>query len=647
MDKSEKIKFFHEQVLKNKVRYYNGQPVISDAAFDAQEATLKKLSPEDEVLASVGAAVQEEWQKANHAIPMGSLDKVKTPEELLTWVKSEVPNVGPVFKDNKLFYTEKLDGLSIEVIYENGKLTKAITRGNGSIGYDITPNVMRMSNVRYEIPGFNGSLRGEIILRKQTFEKFLKNQDYANARNAASGISKRLDGVGCEYLEIIFYQVIGNVDFDTELEQLDYIKNELQLITPNYAVATGSTAEEQVTFLAERWELYQTTLREELDWEIDGLVVRINELDDQLSLGNLHLRPYGAMAFKFRSESAETLVKNILLQVGNSGRITPVLEIEPVQLMGAEITRASLYNFGYITEIGLDVGATVLVVRANDVIPRCEVVLDPTGTVFQPPKECPVCNGDVVMNGENLHCINTDTCPAQVVGRLKNWINTLDILEWGDKLLSRLVEMKLATNVVDLYRLSVDDITKIERMGAVSARKCYEILWKHNPIMLDSFLGGLSMPMIGASTIQMVVTGGLNTLEKIQAAKCEDFLSIKGLGPVKARSLFEGLQRNSEIINGLLDAGIRVEDSLKNNQPLDSNKLNGKVICITGSTNTKRDDLIKLILSNGGEFKDSVSKGCTHLIIADPSKKSKKTENANKFDIRMISEAEFFNWLEQ
>jgi DNA ligase (NAD+) len=646
MDSSDKAKFLHDQVVKHKQRYYNDQPLVSDVAFDAQEAALKKVAPEDEAVTSVGAPVQEEWKKAKHMIPMGSLDKVKTPEELFKWASGSTNN-GPIFQEGtKFFYTEKLDGLSIEVIYDDGKLTQAITRGQGTEGYDITPNVMRMSGVKHTLKGFSGSLRGEIILRKSAFEKVFKNQGYANARNAASGVSKRLDGVGCEYLEIFYYQVIGNVAFNSEEEQFEYIKEIFELTTPNYGVADGKSLEEQIDSLTAKWEEYQTKIREDLDWEIDGLVVRVNNLEHQQELGDLHLRPYGAMAFKFRSESAETKVTALILQVGNSGRITPVVEVEPVQLMGAEITRASLYNFGYINEIGLDIGATVLLVRANDVIPRCEVVIDPTGTIFQPPTKCPVCNGDVVMNGENLHCISADTCPAQVVGRLKNWINALDVLEWGDKLLSRLVEMKLATNVVELYHLSADDISKVERMGKVSAKKCVDLLWQHNPIRLDTFLGGLSIPMVGASTIQMVMSGGFDTLDKILDAKYEDFLSIKGLGPVKAKSLFEGLRRNLETINGLLKAGIKVEASTAANHTLDSNKLSGKIICITGSTSVKRDDLIKLIMANGGQFKDSVSKGSTHLIVADPTKKSKKTENAEKFGIQLISEAEFLSWIE-
>jgi DNA ligase (NAD+) len=647
ISKEEQVKFLEGQLAKHKNSYYNEEAQISDSSYDAQEAALKALDPRNPLITSIGASVvQEEWIKAKHEMPLGSLDKAKTPEELTDWAKSNVQGVGAIFHQyNSLFITEKLDGISIEVIYKDGKFTQAITRGDGVIGFDITPNVAKMGGIHKTLP-FNGSLRGEIILRNSKFDKFFKDKDYANTRNAASGVSKRLDGDGCEHLDVLFYQAVGDLEFDTEFEQFHKLKHELKLYVPNYAVSVGANIDEHLAFAIKEWDLYQAGVRKSLDYELDGLVVRINELKDQRALGDTHLRPRGAIAFKFDSESAETTVKNILLQVGNSGRITPVIEVDPVNLVGAEISRASLYNFGYINEIGLDIGAKVLIIRANDVIPRCEVVLESTGTIFQPPTKCPACDGEVVMVGENLQCINTDMCPAQVLGRLHNWISTLGVLEWGDKLLVRLLESGMVFEVPDLYALTIEELSGLERMGKKSATKCHQTLWEHNPISLDMFLGGLSIPLIGSSTIQMLIEGGLDTLEKIQAASCETLMAIKGLGPGKAASLFEGLKRNAKIINELLELGLKIKTNDSKNVALDSNKLDGKTICITGSTTVKRDDLITIIKANGGQFKDSVSKPCTHLIIADPTKKSKKTENANKLGIQMISEAEFFAMIE-
>lgn len=628
----ERIATLASLILKYKEDYYNSETgsEISDAAYDELENELKSLDPNHPVLTSIGVTANSEWKKAQHAIPMGSLDKVKNPEELVKWADEYLTN-----KD--IFVTEKLDGLSIELIYNNGSLIRAITRGDGIEGDEITTNVLKMKGVVKTLPvPFNGSLRGEIILTNNIFSTNPFFTDYANPRNAAAGISKRLDGKGSEYLNILFYQAIGYVQervnlFSNEFEQLQFIEKTLNLNIPNYYQL--SSIDEVIRL----WEAYQSKLRHDLDWDIDGLVVRINNLKEQQKWGDLHLRPRGAIAFKFKAESAISKVLQIQLQVGNSGRITPIVEIEPVQLVGVQVTRASLYNFAYINKLGLDVGAKVVIVRANDVIPRCETVLEQTETVFQPPTNCPTCNGMVLMVGENLQCINTDTCPAQIIGRFKNWINALNIMEWGEKLLVKLVDQELIEKIPDLYKLSVKDLSSLERMGEKSAQKCYDTLWSHNPISLDVFLGGLSIPMVGISTVQLIINAGLDSFEKIISCTENDFLKIKGLGQTKAKSLYNGLRRNHNLIEELFNLGIRISESKSVSEGI----LSEKIFCITGPTFLKRDELAKIIIAKGGIYKNNITKDCTHLIVADTSKISKKINDALKLGIEIISEEQF------
>jgi DNA ligase (NAD+) len=240
---------------------------------------------------------------------------------------------------------------------------------------------------------FTGSLRGEIIMTKSNHKQYFA--DKANPRNAASGTSKRLDGVGVDKLNIIYYQVLGDVDFKTEEAQFQWLLKQ-DLDTPNFWVF--KTAAE----VNDHWRTYQDTDREKLDYDIDGLVIRLNNMDKQLALGDKDLRPKGAIAFKFDNEARESVLRDIIWQVGNSGRLTPVATVDPVTLVGATVTRASLYNLAYIEELGLDIGATVLVARANDVIPRIEEVIKGTKSVAKPPKKCPECDGAVRMDGENL-----------------------------------------------------------------------------------------------------------------------------------------------------------------------------------------------------------------------------------------------------
>jgi len=620
---SNRIKELESKILQARTDYYNHQPTVSDKVYDAWVDELRILDPSNKAVTAVGAPViPSEWKKAKHQIPMGSLDKVNTPEEMSKWIADVAPN-------EKLFVTEKLDGLSIEVIYEDSKLVQAITRGDGEIGEDITVNVAKMGGVPNKLlsSNFTGSLRGEIIMHKSIHQKHFA--DKANPRNAASGVSKRLDGVGVEHLNVIFYQVLGNVDFATEVEQDNWLIFNL-CDTP---ISTELDSAEEVN---KYWRTYQDVYRDKLDYDIDGLVVRINDLDKQLALGDKDLRPKGAKAFKFDNESRESIIRDIVWQVGNSGRLTPVAIVDPVVLVGATITRASIYNMAYIEELGLDVGATVLVARANDVIPRIEELIKGTGKTAKPPTHCPQCNDVLVMQGENLMCLNTATCPAQVIGRIKNWIKELNVLEWGDTLVERLVESGKVTTVADLYKLTIDDLSNIDRMGKKSAQKCHSILWANANISLEMFLGALSIPMIGQSTIKTIMNAGCDTLEKFGQLGSAEFEQVPGVGPIKAASLAKGLQDNQQLILDILDNGVTIKDKIVGS-------LTGTSVCFTGTMKNKRPVLEKMAADAGADVKSSVGKGLTYLVIADTNSTSSKAVTARKLGTKLISEDEFLD----
>ena len=346
------------KITQARIDYYNNQPNVSDKVYDAWSDELRVLDHNHIALTAVGAPIaSSEWKKAKHQVPMGSLNKVNAPTEMSDWAKDKSHKDG-------LFVTEKLDGLSIELIYEHGKLVQAITRGDGEIGEDITVNVAKMTGVNIDLKiDFNGSLRGEIIMLKSNHKKFFA--DKANPRNAASGTSKRLDGVGVDKLNILFYQVLGDVDFKTEVEQFTWLTDH-KLAAPNYWVY------KTIDQVNKHWRIYQDVNREKLDYDIDGLVIRINDMAKQMALGDKDLRPLGAMAFKFDNECRETTLLGVVWEVGNSGRITPVAILEPVVVCGAEIKRASLHNVKWVEELDLHIGCKVLVSRRNDVIPYVE-----------------------------------------------------------------------------------------------------------------------------------------------------------------------------------------------------------------------------------------------------------------------------------
>jgi DNA ligase (NAD+) len=359
---SDRIKELEAKIYRARDDYYNGQSQVSDKVYDAWVDELRLLDPTNKAVTAIGSPVApSEWKKAKHQIPMGSLDKVNTTGELTQWVTNHADN-------ETLFVTEKLDGLSIEVIYENGSLVQGITRGDGDIGEDITVNVAKMGGVRSHLSHkFTGSLRGEIIMFKSIYKQWFPEK--ANPRNAASGISKRLDGQGVDKLHILFYQVLGDVDFKTEEEQFKWLAKQ-NLDTPNYWIFSDEDG------VNNHWREYQDKYRDKLDYDIDGLVVRVNDMAKQIALGEKDLRPKGAIAFKFDNETRETIINDVIWEVGATGRITPVAILQPVIVCGAEISRASLHNVGYFQSLKLFKGCRVLVSRRNDVIPYIEENID-------------------------------------------------------------------------------------------------------------------------------------------------------------------------------------------------------------------------------------------------------------------------------
>ena len=331
---------------------------------------------------------------------------------------------------------------------------------------------------------------------------------------------------------------------------------------------------------------------------------------------------------------------DVIWQVGNSGRITPVAVFEPVVLDGAEIRQASLHNIARVEELLLHIGCGVLVSRRNGVIPFVEEsIIDDNpddnnvGNTIVPPTNCPACDAVLIETGEYIQCPNTLDCPAQKTGRIKNWISNINILEWGDTLVERLVETGKVDTIVDLYRLSLDDIAAIERMGKKSAFNCYQSLWSHNPIPLELLLGSLSIPMIGSASIKLVMDAGFDTLDKIFAASEESFNGIKGLGPRKSKSLFQGLQKNKEMIGELMKTDIKVEEKIVG-------ELTGKSFALTGAMVNKRATLEELIVSLGGTVKGSVGKTTNYLVIADINSTSSKAVSARKLGATLISEEE-------
>ena len=633
MDQANQARVDELEGLINKARegYYNDIPEVSDEVYDAWIDELSEFKANSPAVTAIGAPVPKvsEWQKVRHEIAMGSLNKVQTPEEMTAWILKVSQG-----EFRQLLVTEKLDGISISVAYVKGAFSQALTRGDGTIGEDISANVVKMQGVPGRLKTRKTvNLRGEVVLRKTDHAKYFP--DYANPRNAASGIAKRFDGEGSDRLTIYFYQVADGIDFETEGEQFEWLEDQ-GLLTPNWWI-TGMTP--GVKTPHDLWVDYQQTTRAELDYEIDGLVVRLANMADQIELGEQDGRPLGATAFKFTPMTRETVLRRIEWQVGGSGRITPVGIFDPVRLVGAEVTNASLYNMRYIKELGIDVGATVMVVRANDVIPRIVSVVKPTPTVAFAPDTCPACYESLEMQGEYLVCTNEAGCSAQNVGRVIRYVKALGIKEWGDILVEKLVESGLVENVSDLYRLDVNQLSNIERMGERSARAVLKTLKARNPIPIHELLGALSIAGSGKSTFKQLLDAGYDTVDKLKAADVETLARVEGLGPVKASTIHGWFRDHGRLVDDLLDAGVKIQERI-------TGVMSGKLVCFTGSLSTPRGELVKLVTDAGGEVKNSVTKKLTYLVMSDPKSNSSKAKAARKNGTTCISEDDLLELLE-
>jgi DNA ligase (NAD+) len=393
---------------------------------------------------------------------MGSLNKAVDEKEFRQWAercvelgkKDKLPDL-----TRDLFVTEKLDGLSLAVTYDKGRLADAITRGDGEVGERILSNAKRMKGVPDKLKHtISVTVRGEIILKLSDMKKQFPGA--ANPRNQAAGTSKRFDGAGCEHLTVLFYDLDGE-DHDNEESKFKRLQA-LGLLVPNHEATDLDGA-------LDVHKDYSKTKRAKLDYEIDGLVIRANDVHTQHMLGELGGRPRAAIAFKFASQAKTTTLLDIVWETGSSGRVSPVAVVKPVVLAGATVQRASLHNAGMIAELGIGIGDEILVSRRNDVIPYVEEVVVKKGKVAKPPAKCPTCSAPLEKIGEYIACRNRK-CQALIEGRIENWIDAQGVLDWGDKLINQLVEAKLVTEPADLYKLKPEQIAKLERRGMVIAK---------------------------------------------------------------------------------------------------------------------------------------------------------------------------------
>ena len=609
-----------EQFKRWDFAYYTlGKPEVTDPHYDAEKEEFEDLYPNSKYLDSIGAPTESEeyldtpasdFPKAMLEIPMLSLRKCKNEDEFRKWAAGAAT-------DGMYTVSEKLDGLSVAVIFWNGSLRQVITRGDNTIGDDVTRNVRKIRFRQKLGIAATFTLRAEIYLRKSVFEAKYKqlgdepegNRKYKFPRNAAVGILYDTESDNCADLSIAFYNFFGATVFPKEHQKFDYIKNVLQLPTAAHQKLTL----EEVIKLHENYELEK---RDSLDYIIDGLVVTIDDMTRHEILGEINNRPRWSRAFKFESAMGQTPLLDVRDQVGRTGAITPLAVIEPIDVGGATISSPTLHNYAEIRRLGLKIGHIIEVKRAGDVIPKITRSLTPDGPgkVIVPPTHCPVCKTKVIWKGDLLFCPNS-SCPARVARTLTHWITKFEVMNFGERLVEQLEERGLVKEPADFYKLSITDIANIDGRGPVIGKKVLDELHAKNKAPLNTFLCALGIPKVGDESATELADK-FHTLDAVQKASLDDLKAALS-GTVVPQAVYDGLRERQEMIVNVLKH-IQIIEAQKV-----GDNLAGKVFCFTGFRDKAME---KKIQSHGGKMAASVTKAVTHLVVADdePSQKREK-----------------------
>jgi DNA ligase (NAD+) len=604
--------------------YYNGEGEISDAEFDRLWDELKVLDPENPLLKKVGADNTDGFPKAKHRIPMGSQDKAANPEEFRAWAaKMNLP---------AYLVQYKLDGASLELQYEKGVLAQAITRGDGIVGDEITANARRMAGViaKLDLP-FTGGVRGEVVMTHQVWRE--KYQDKANCRNAANGIMRRKDGLGCEDLRLITYDASTIEDdsyFADELEKIAWLKKR------GFTVTECRELGDVEDIVAYREEVSKN--RAQLPYDIDGLVVK----DKITDMGDLRrARPEKQIAFKFELESAVTILR--VVEWSESGATyTPIGIVDPVRLAGTTVQRANLNNPDMIRGMGLKIGSKVTVVKRGEIIPKIESrVSSEQGEdeyEIEFPTHCGSCGTELEDGGTRLFCPNPD-CPKRLHHRLEKWVGVLDIRELGEKLLHQLFDKERIRHIPDLYTLTAEELADYERMGELSAAKVVRHIKTPRVLSLAVFIAGFDFEGVAELIMEKVVQAGFDTLEKLRAAPVEELAAVYGLGEITAQTIHDGLKETAAEIDGVLATGVI---SIAAPPAAETQPLRGLSFCFTGElSGMKRSQAEEKIKALGASAKSTVVKDLSYLVTNDPESGSAKNVKARSLGVPIINEEQF------
>ncbi len=654
----ERVEKLREEIRRYDYYYYVlNQPLISDAEYDKLFRELLELErkyPElvtpDSPTQRVGAPPAEEFAPVEHAIPMLSLANCFNDEELEEWDDRVRRMLGgePV----EYVCEPKLDGLSVELVYVDGVFTVGSTRGDGRVGEDVTRNLRTIKQVPLRLFPLNGKVprlleaRGEVYMEKEAFRRLNEERErageplFANPRNAAAGSLRQLDPnvTASRPLKIFFYAMgrAEGIEIRSQVELLTTFPKLGLPVNPLWKLC--KTLDEVKAFYREL-----LAMRHELPYEADGMVVKVNDFAQREILGEVSRAPRWAIAYKFPAEEATTRVLDIVVQVGRTGALTPVAILEPVEVSGATVSRATLHNEDEIRRKDIRIGDWVIVRRAGEVIPEVVKSIPERRTgaekEFKMPERCPACGGPVVRPpGEVAYRCENLSCPARIKESIRHFASrrAMDIEGLGEKLVDKLVETGLVRKLSDIYRLKKEDLVNLERMGEKSAQNLLEQIERSKNAGLARLIFALGIRYVGEHLAE-VLAEHFPSLEALSNATYEELIQIPEIGPRIAQSIVDFFrnEENRKLIQELKELGVKTEAEKPKEGPL-----SGKTFVFTGALSAfTREEARRLVESLGGRVASGVSRKVDYVVVgADPGEKLRK---AQELGITILTEEEF------
>ena len=642
MDKLQRIKELIAQLNKYAYQYYVlDEPTVSDKQYDELYNELLALEKEngtvfpDSPTRRIGGEPIKEFKSHTHLKKLYSLDKCNSFDELREW-DAKIKKIAP---DAVYTLEYKLDGLTLSLTYENGYFKGAATRGNGETGEDVTAQVSTIKSIPLSVPyKATFEAQGEGIMRLSALKKYNEtaSEPLKNARNGVAGAIRNLDPkvTASRNLDIIFYNVnyIEGKDISSQRESIAFLKD--------------SGFKTEMLFVSQDIEeiigRINSVDRKALDFLIDGMVIKVDDIRLREKLGYTDKFPRWAMAYKFEAEETTTVLKDVVWNVGRTGKLTPLASLEPVELCGATVSRATLNNYGDIVRKKVKKGSRVFVRRSNDVIPEIlGVAEDNGGTEIQKPEVCPACGAKLVEEGALLFCPNESGCPPQITGRIEHFVSKdcMDIRGISEKSVAQLYEKLDVRSVTDLYYLKADDVARLDGYKDKKIENFIFSVEKSKSVPLDRFINALGIENVGKKTARDLALR-FKSMNALMDAERETLLEIEDIGEVVADSITSYFGKHRALIEKFREIGI----DPKIEEQSDGGVFSGKKFVLTGTLPTyTRGEATKLIENAGGEVASSVSKDTDYVLAGDNA--GSKLEKARQKGIKIISEKEFISLL--